>query len=93
MKTGYDASYSLAALRRNGIAVTTGLDGGKRIRLIKLDAAGGYEYWLGLKNFYVITRYNHSSYYAMAVHQLARARRARWSPGRSILSQVGVRGQ
>jgi len=84
MKTGYDTSYSPAALRRNGIAVTVGLDGRERVSLIRLDAAGGYQYWLGLKNFYVITRYNHSSYYAMAVHQLARALRSRRSPGGSL---------
>ncbi|NCA70951.1 MAG: hypothetical protein EOM91_12745, partial [Sphingobacteriia bacterium] len=28
-------------------------------------------------NFYTITRYNHSTYYAMAVHHLAQAIRAR----------------
>ncbi|SDX58826.1 lytic murein transglycosylase B [Thiocapsa roseopersicina] len=38
--------------------------------LIRLDA-GEDEYWVGLDNFYAITRYNHSNLYAMAVHQLS----------------------
>lgn len=78
MKTGYDSSYSLADLHRNGIVANAGLSGDDRVSLIRLDAVGGYEYRLGLKNFYVITRYNHSSYYAMAVHQLAQRLRSRW---------------
>ena len=40
--------------------------------LIKLDAGDDDEYWLGLHNFYVITRYNHSNLYAMAAYQLSR---------------------
>lgn len=38
---------------------------------IELEGAKGTEHWLGLKNFYVITRYNHSKLYAMAVYQLS----------------------
>jgi membrane-bound lytic murein transglycosylase B len=34
------------------------------------------EYWLGYQNFFVLTRYNRSSFYAMAVYQLAEALRA-----------------
>ena len=36
------------------------------------------EYWLGFHNFYVITRYNRSSFYAMSVYQLGEALRASW---------------
>jgi len=41
--------------------------------LIRLDGDQGDEYHLGFQNFYVITRYNHSPLYAMAVTQLAAA--------------------
>ena len=37
----------------------------------------GPAYRLGFKNFQVITRYNHSARYAMAVHDLAQAILAR----------------
>lgn len=39
--------------------------------LVKLETKQDYEYWIGLHNFYVITRYNHSPLYAMAVYQLS----------------------
>ncbi len=42
-----------------------------KVRLIKLDRKNFDELWYASKNFYVITRYNHSAYYAMSVHQLA----------------------
>lgn len=38
---------------------------------IEFDGENGLEYWLGLPNFYTITRYNRSPMYAMAVYQLA----------------------
>jgi len=69
-KTGYKHSY----YRRNlhGIQPKNGSwSYNKKVRLIKLDRYKYDELWYGAKNFYVITRYNHSSYYAMAVHQLA----------------------
>ena len=33
------------------------------------------EYWIGFDNFYVITRYNRSSFYAMSVFMLAESLR------------------
>ncbi len=44
---------------------------------LRLEGADGDEYWLAYGNFYVITRYNRSHRYAMAVHQLSQALAAR----------------
>ncbi len=44
----------------------------KKVHLIKLDRYNSDELWYGTKNFYVITRYNRSTYYAMAIHLLAK---------------------
>lgn len=42
--------------------------------LVELETPGRpSEYWVGLRNFYVLTRYNRSSFYAIAVLELARA--------------------
>ena len=47
----------------------------KTVALIRLRSDAESEYWLGEWNFYVITRYNRSHMYAMAVLQLAQALR------------------
>ena len=43
------------------------------LSVMVLEGAGGQEAWVGYQNFYVITRYNHSRLYAMAVWQLAQS--------------------
>ena len=63
---------SIAELRALGMADDlTDLDPEQYVSPMRLNGKGGEEFWVGLKNFYVITRYNHSKLYAMAVFQLA----------------------
>jgi membrane-bound lytic murein transglycosylase B len=49
------------------------LPGDMPARLLDFTVAEGKEFWLGLNNFEVITRYNNSDFYAMSVFQLAEA--------------------
>lgn len=56
-----------------GIYYDKNISPGSFVDVISLDGKDGEEIWLGLNNFYVITRYNHSPLYAMAVYQLAEA--------------------
>jgi len=69
-KTGYNTKYHRKELA--GIKPKHGRwNYFDKVRLIKLSKKSYDELWYAAKNFYVITRYNHSAYYAMAVHQLA----------------------
>ena len=54
-----------------GIEPGMHIDPDALVKVISLDGDEGEELWLGLNNFYVITRYNHSQLYAMAVYQLS----------------------
>jgi membrane-bound lytic murein transglycosylase B len=69
-RTGYKKTYRREELK--GIEPKEGKwNYHGKVRLIKLNKKHYDELWYGAKNFFVITRYNHSAYYAMAVHQLA----------------------
>jgi len=61
---------SLSQLQQHGVKLQGRLNS-KRLSLLQLKGTSGYEYWVTGENFYVITRYNHSPKYAMAVYQLA----------------------
>ena len=54
-----------------GILPKMHIEPGADVKVISLEGDDGEELWIGLNNFYVITRYNHSQLYAMAVYQLS----------------------
>jgi len=69
-KNSLTAEETVAALSRQGVLFTTGLAGDQKAQLLTLEGADGEQYWVGFHNFFVITRYNRSVMYALAVHQL-----------------------
>ena len=58
-------------LKQAGVRSEASLPANSPANLLMLDQVDGPEYWVSLPNFYVITRYNHSVLYAMAVFQLS----------------------
>lgn len=64
---------TVGELRAAGVELEADLDDGLEATLMELEGENGLEYWVGLHNFYVITRYNHSPLYALAVWQLSQA--------------------
>jgi membrane-bound lytic murein transglycosylase B len=58
-------------MRLAGVALDDSVPADEKGCLIELDSGDGPEYWAVWENFYVISRYNHSALYAMAVHQLS----------------------
>ncbi len=69
--------YTMSQLRNAGVRIN-GNFWSRKVNLLKLVGTRDSEYWVTGENFYVITRYNHSPKYAMAVHQLAREIRRRY---------------
>ena len=67
-----DLNDTLASVRQAGYEIAAGLPDETPVTLLSLEGEGGQEYWVGFHNFRVITRYNRSVMYALAVHQLGR---------------------
>jgi membrane-bound lytic murein transglycosylase B len=77
LTAGFDTKYSLPTLASYGVRPTLNFPADE-VSLLKLSVTNGDDYYVGYPNFYVITRYNHSTYYAMAVHQLGQAIKQRY---------------
>ena len=73
LPNGFKTRYSISQLATAGLTPQQPLGNHQQASLLRLDVGTGYQYWYGLPNFYTITRYNHSTHYAMAVWQLGQA--------------------
>lgn len=58
-------------LKQAGVKQDLGFNDDLAVGLFKLEGDEGVELWMSLKNFYVITRYNPSNNYALAMVQLS----------------------
>ena len=69
---GVQPNHLVATLRAAGVRFDERIAPKTSAVLIELDSTDAApEYLIGLQNFYVITRYNRSSFYASAVWSLA----------------------
>ena len=75
---GLELTRTVGELRARGVAGIDHIDADERAALFRVEAKDGVQFWVGLHDFYVITRYNRSRMYALAVFQLGQAIRARY---------------
>ena len=68
-----DLSETIGSLNAKGVSFDAPLPPETPALLIAADETDGVHWRVGYNNFFVITRYNHSALYAMAVYELAAA--------------------
>jgi len=77
LNQGLEAKFRLDEIRTAGIRPAVEPPGDLLFGLVDLQNGGApTEYWLGANNFFAITQYNRSFFYAMSVIDLGRAVRA-----------------
>jgi membrane-bound lytic murein transglycosylase B len=68
-----ELNETVRSLRDKGVTFATQQPDDAPAMLVVLQGKSGPEYRVGFNNFYVITRYNRSTMYALAVHELGGA--------------------
>lgn len=68
-----EAKFTLLELAEKGYRPAEAIGHPASATLLTLEGAHGTEHWITFNNFYVISRYNRSPLYSMAVFQLAQA--------------------
>lgn len=72
-RRNFKAEKSAGSLAAAGYTLDKPMDAGTPANLVELEQENGKDYWMSFHNFYVITRYNRSPMYAMAVFELSEA--------------------
>ena len=72
-KRDFKPKKSVTEIAGGGFKSAEPVSGDTLAAVAGLEEEDGYHYWLTFKNFYVITRYNRSPLYAMAVYELSEA--------------------
>ena len=76
IEAGITPAFTIDSLRDYGVTSRDPVSFETKLALIDLpNGDDAPDFWLGARNFYVITRYNRSSFYASAVIELAEALR------------------
>lgn len=70
-RSGLKPERTIGQFAEAGVKPLQPIEAAAPATAMKFGLEDGFEYWLGLHNFYVITRYNHSAMYAMSVYQLS----------------------
>lgn len=87
----FNLHYTVAELKARGVLPQAPVRDDALAVLVPLEVAPGEtRYWLGLNNFYTLTRYNKSTLYAMVAHELSQEMRARFLQAKMAASQGGV---
>jgi membrane-bound lytic murein transglycosylase B len=68
-----ELNETVQSLREKGVSFRTDQPDDAPAMFVVLQGKNGPEYRVGFNNFYVITRYNRSTMYALAVHELGTA--------------------
>jgi membrane-bound lytic murein transglycosylase B len=71
VNTGLKPKLTILDIKQAGLMADANYPANEKATAMRFAGEQGAEYWIGLQNFYVITRYNHSPLYAMAVFQLS----------------------
>jgi membrane-bound lytic murein transglycosylase B len=80
LEAGIKPQLKVSELKTRGVVPSMPVEEGAEAALFMVESEAGPSYWLGLNNFYVITRYNRSVNYALTIYELSRELRARFVP-------------